>query len=429
MWTLMREHVGDAVSCDHTTGERRPALRVRPARRPSNLLRLAPAKEVEFLPARLDTAQALLTLVQETTMNTLTNRQISRRTLFSGAAFGTLGLTLAACGSSNSADGGTQAGGTVTVLTHDSFNVPEELIAAFQSSTGLTLELVAAGDAGELVNKLVLTKDAPLGDAVFGIDNTFASRALNEGVIDTAITVTLPSGVEVEQYVVADTPALVPIDFGEVCLNTDVTWFTEHGLAEPTTFEDLTKPEYKGLSVLINPSTSSTGLAFLIATIGHFGEGAWQQYWKDLVAGGAKIDEGWSDAYYTDFSGGGEGGAYPIVVSYASSPAATVSEDGTSSSTAAVPATATRQVEYAAVLAGAANPEGGKAFIEWMLSVEVQESIPDNMYMYPVNTEAELSEEISTFGTLSRNPVAVDPADIDANREAWLAAWTEAVGA
>ncbi|MCL3777250.1 MULTISPECIES: thiamine ABC transporter substrate-binding protein [unclassified Actinomyces] len=362
-------------------------------------------------------------------MTTLPNRPIARRALLTGAALGAVGLTLAACGS-RGADGDTQAGAsTVAVLTHDSFHVPDELIAAFESSTGLTLELVPAGDAGELVNKLVLTKDAPLGDAVYGIDNTFASRALGEGVIDTGVTVTLPDGVDVEQYLVADTPALVPVDFGEVCLNTDTTWFTEHGLAEPTSFEDLTKPEHKGLSVLINPTSSSTGLAFLVATIGHFGEGAWQQYWKDLVANGAKIDEGWSDAYYTDFSGSGEGGTYPIVVSYSSSPAATVSEDGTTSTTASVPATATRQVEYAGVLAGAANPEGATAFIEWMLSVEVQESIPDNMYMYPVNTRAALSEEIEAFGAVSRTPVVVDPADIDANREAWLAAWTEAVGA
>lgn len=360
-------------------------------------------------------------------MTTSVPARLARRTLFTGAALGALGLTLAACGSSGGSDGASTR--TVTVLTHDSFHVPEDLIAAFESSSGYHLELVASGDAGELVNKLVLTKDAPLGDAVFGIDNTFASRALGEGVIDTGVTPTLPEGVDVERYVVADTPALVPIDFGEVCLNTDVAWFEQHGLAQPSSFEDLTKPEYKDLTVLINPSTSSTGLAFLIATIGHFGKDAWQQYWKDLVANGAKIDEGWSDAYYTDFSGGGEGGAYPVVVSYSSSPAATVSEDGTTSSTASVLSTATRQVEYAGVLAGAANPEGATAFIEWMLSVEVQQSIPDNMYMYPVNSRAPLSEQMQTFGAVSDTPIVVDPADIDANREAWLAAWTEAVGA
>ncbi|WP_172120565.1 thiamine ABC transporter substrate binding subunit [Actinomyces faecalis] len=360
----------------------------------------------------------------------------TRRQVLGALGLGAVGASLAACGSkkpggtassTSSQAAGAGSGRKVTVLTHDSFHVPDELVAAFEKDTGYTLEIVPSGDAGELVNKLVLTKDAPLGDAVFGIDNTFASRALDEGVIDTSVTVTLPG--EAEQYVVGSTPALTPIDFGEVCLNVDTAWFADKGLTPPATFEDLTKEDYKDLFVAINPSTSSTGLAFLLATIGHFGEDGFAGYWKDLVANGAKIDEGWTDAYYTDFSGGGEGGTYPIVVSYSSSPAATVSEDGTSSSTASVLTTAFRQVEYAGALAGGANPEGAKAFIEWMLSADVQTSIPDNMYMYPVNPEATLSKDMMNFGQVSDSPITVEADAIAANREAWLATWTEAVGA
>ena len=360
----------------------------------------------------------------------------TRRQVLGVFALGAVGASLAACGSKGSGSSSSTSaasakaagsGSKVTVLTHDSFHVPDELVAAFEKETGYTLEIVPSGDAGELVNKLVLTKDAPLGDAVFGIDNTFASRALDEGVIDTSVTVTLPG--DADQYVVDATPALAPIDFGEVCLNVDSAWFADKGLTPPASFEDLTKEEYKGLLVAINPSTSSTGLAFLLATVGHFGEDGFADYWKKLVANGAKIDEGWTDAYYTDFSGGGEGGTYPIVVSYASSPAATVSEDGSSSSTASVLSTAFRQVEYAGALAGGTNPEGAKAFIEWMLSTDVQTSIPDNMYMYPVNPEATLSKEITAFGKVSDSPVTVKADAIAANREAWLATWTEAVGA
>lgn len=368
--------------------------------------------------------------------HSITHRVLAptRRQLLGALALGAVGTSLAACGSKGSGSASSTASGSsagsaskVTVLTHDSFHVPDELVAAFEKDSGYTLEIVPSGDAGELVNKLVLTKDAPLGDAVFGIDNTFASRALDEGVIDTSVTVTLPDGAE--QYVVDSTPALAPIDFGEVCVNIDSAWFADKGLTPPTSFEDLTKAEYKDLFVAINPSTSSTGLAFLLATIGHFGEDGFADYWKQLVANGTKIDEGWTDAYYTDFSGGGEGGTYPIVVSYSSSPAATVSEDGTSSSTASVLATAFRQVEYAGALAGGANPEGAKAFIEWMLSTDVQTSIPDNMYMYPVSPEATLSEAMTAFGKVSDSPVTVEADAIAANREAWLATWTEAVGA
>lgn len=372
-----------------------------------------------------------------THLTTALARPLTRRGVLAAGAASAVGLALAACGSGSSSAGssasvgassGASAGGKVTVVTHDSFSVPKELIAAFEKSTGYTLEIVPTGDGGELVNKLVLTKDAPLGDAFFGVDNSFASRVLSEGVVDTSVTVALPKGSD--EYVVNDTPALTPIDYGEVCVNIDKAYFEDKGLTAPETFEDLAKSEYKDLFVAINPSTSSTGLAFLLATVGHFGTGSdgFTAYWKSLVANGTKIDSGWSDAYYTDFSAGEGKGAYPIVLSYSSSPAATLTADGSASTTAALLKTATRQVEYAGVLAGASNPAGGKAFLEWMLSTDVQTSIPDNMYMYPVNPDATLSEAMTKFGAVSDSPVVVEPDDIAKNREAWLAAWTEAVG-
>lgn len=351
--------------------------------------------------------------------------RLSRRTLLAGSAATAVGLALAACGSKGSGGSGSAGGETVTVVTHDSFHVSDDLMKAFTSETGYTLKVATSGDAGALVNKLVLTKDAPLGDAVFGIDNTYATRALDQGVIDTSATVTLPKGAE--SYVVADTPALAPIDVGDVCLNIDTGYFSGKGLKPPATFEDLTRPEYKGLLVAINPTNSSPGMAWLLATIGHFGAGSFADYWKQLAAGGARIAEDWTTAYETDFSAGGKG-TYPIVVSYASSPSFTVSDDGASSSTSALLDTAFRQVEYAGVLKGAANPEGGKAFVTWMLSKAVQEDIPGQMYMYPVLSDAALPEALTKFGPLSKAPVKVDPKEITAHREEWLNTWTGAVG-
>lgn len=358
---------------------------------------------------------------------------LTRRRLLAGSGALAAAALLAACGkdagagaAAGSAASGA-AGSKVTVLTHDSFHVPDDLQAAFTKGTGYELELIPSGDAGELVNKLVLTKDAPLGDAVYGIDNTFASRALAEGIIDTSLTPTLPEGAD--QYLVDDTPALAPVDFGEVALNVDTQWFADKGLVAPATFEDLLKPEYKGLFVAINPATSSTGLAFLLATVAHFGADGFTDYWKKLAANGMRVDSGWTDAYETDFTAGGGEGTYPIVVSYSSSPVATIAEDGQSSRTASLPATALRQVEYAGALAGGSNPAGAKAFIEWMLSAPVQTSIPDNMYMYPVSPQATLSPEMTQFGPLSDSPLSVPADDIAAHREEWLAAWSEAVGA
>ena len=335
---------------------------------------------------------------------------LPRRTVVSAGAATAVGLALAACGSKDA--GGDTAGGdgkTVTVVTHDTFSVPDDLVSAFQNDTGCALELVASGDAGELTNKLVLTKDAPLGDAFFGVDSFFASRLLEEDVLDTSAAVALPAGAD--QYVLSDAPALTPIDFGEVAVNVDTAWFAEHGVAPPAAFEDLTEPEYKDLLVAINPSTSSVGLAFLVATVNHFGTaetGGFADYWKQLAANGVTIDSDWSNAYYTDFSGGGEGGVHPIVVSYSSSPAATVTADGSATTTASLPT---------------------KMFLTWLLSTAVQSTFSENMYVYPINPDATVSESMTTFGAASNSPIIADAAEVSANREAWLAAWTQAVGA
>ena len=69
-------------------------------------------------------------------------------------------------------------GGTVRLLTHDSFLVSDEVLAQFTAATGLEVEVLRAGDAGSMVNQAVLTAGNPVADVLFGLDNTFLSRAL-----------------------------------------------------------------------------------------------------------------------------------------------------------------------------------------------------------------------------------------------------------
>jgi len=305
--------------------------------------------------------------------------------------------------------------GTVTLVTHDSFALSDGILESFEEQSGLSVEVVQPGDGGTLVNQLVLTKDAPLGDLVFGIDNSFASRAVDEGVVASTTT---PDAFE---------GALVPIDYGDVCINVDHTWFAERGLAEPVTLEDLTAPAYKDLLVVPNAVTSSPGLSFLLATIGAFGEDGWQDYWSALKANGLKVADGWSDAYFTDFSGGGADGPRPIVLSYASSPPSTVPEGGTEPTTGALLDTCFRQTEYAGVLTGAENPDGAQQLLDFLLTDEVQNDIPGSMFMYPASPTATLPADWAAFAPLATDPFEVAPDQISANREAWLAAWSETV--
>lgn len=334
-------------------------------------------------------------------------------------------LTLAACGTGTSseprADQPSDDSHKLTVVSHGSFALPDELKDKFAESSGLDVTYAPMDDAGAMVNQLLLTKDSPLGDVVFGIDNTFASRAESEGIIDSYVSSKLD-----DRGKSMATEQMSPIDFGDVCVNADRVWFEQQGLDIPTTLDDLAKPEYKDLLVVPSPASSSPGLAFMLATIGAKGDG-WLDYWKSLDANGMSVVAGWAEAYNVEFSQGEGKGKRPLVLSYASSPAWTIGDDG-NSTTVNLPETCFRQVEYAAVLSGAQNPEGAKQFVDFLLSPEVQASIPENMYMYPVLEETALPEDWAKFAPLADKPFEVTPSEITAGREGWLEEWTEAIG-
>ncbi|MFC5729042.1 MULTISPECIES: thiamine ABC transporter substrate-binding protein [Nocardioides] len=313
---------------------------------------------------------------------------------------------------------------TVTLVTHESFALPDELVAAFEKETGYQLEISKLEDAGALTNELVLTKDNPVGDVVFGVDNTFATRALDEDVF-SSYAPTLPEGAEQYELEGDDDDALTPVDTGSVCVNVDDAWFRKQGIPAPQTIDDLRKPAYKDLFVVPAASTSSPGLAFLVATISEYGD-QWPTYWEDLMRNGAKVVKGWSDAYFTDFSY--SGGDRPIVVSYDSSPAFTLDKAGKRSTTSALLDACFGQVEYTGILEGdEVNEPGARAVIDWLLSADVQAALPESMYVFPVASETELPADWQRFAVRPEETVQVDPAQITESRRAWLEQWTEIV--
>jgi thiamine transport system substrate-binding protein len=339
------------------------------------------------------------------------------------AAVTTAAASLAAC----SLVGGSeqpQAATDVVLVTHDSFVLPKPLIQQFEDESGYHLIVHASGDGGTLTNKLVLTQGDPTGDVAFGVDNTFASRALDAGVFAKS-DVPLPAGAQ--QYVVpGDDGRLAPIDNGNVCVNVDTTWFASHHLAAPHSLGDLVKPAYKGLLAVPGATTSSTGLAFLLGTIGRYGD-AWPAYWQKLLANDALVTEGWSQAYETDFTQGGGHGDRPIVVSYDSSPADTVPKGSSTSNTSALLDTCFRQVEYAGVLTGAANVKGARAFVDFLLSPGVQRALPESMYVFPVRSGTPLPSTWAKFAVQPTHPFTVSPARVTKHRDAWLQQWSDLV--
>jgi thiamine transport system substrate-binding protein len=320
---------------------------------------------------------------------------------------------------------------SLVVATHDSFAVSDDIVKEFEQANNTKLQFLTLGDAGAALNKVILSKDAPLADVFFGVDNTFLSRALKADIFEPYAA----DGIDAvaSDLRLASDNQLTPIDFGFVNLNADAVWFANQGIALPTSLEDLTKPEYEGLLVAPNPATSSPGLAFLLATIGHFGEDNYLDFWEGLRANDVLITDGWSEAYFEHFTVGSAGkGDRPLVVSYSSSPPADVvyATDGRTEPASVnleLPGGAFRQVEYAGVLRGAKQPELARRFIDFLLSTRFQEDIPLQMFVYPVNPEAKLPEVFTNFATPPADPVTLDPAAIDANRERWIQAWTDAV--
>ncbi|MFC7496740.1 MULTISPECIES: thiamine ABC transporter substrate-binding protein [unclassified Nocardioides] len=334
-------------------------------------------------------------------------------------------LAASACstvGNDSGSESEEQQSDRVVLVTHESFVLPKKLQRQFEQESGYDLVVRASGDAGALTNKLVLTKEDPLGDVAFGVDNTFASRALEEGVF-AAYDATLPEGADQYRLPGDDDHALTPVDNASVCVNIDDTWFADQDLEPPTGLDDLADPAYRDLFVTSGAATSSPGMAFLLATIAEYGD-EWPDYWERLMDNGAKLTDGWSDAYQVDFTQGGGQGKRPIVLSYDSSPAFTIADDG-SSTTSALLDTCFRQVEYAGVLDGAANTDGAEALVDFLLTPEVQAALPTSMYVFPVDASVELPAEWATFAEQPTEPLEVDPADIAEHRDEWLRDWSD----
>jgi thiamine transport system substrate-binding protein len=331
-------------------------------------------------------------------------------------------LILAAC---SAQPAGPQS---LTVMTHDSFAVSDEVLAAFEAENNVAVTFIRSGDTGSAVNAAVLAAGKPIADVFYGVDNTFLSRAL-EGKIfeayDSPLLAEIPDGFKLDP----ENRAL-PVDFGDVCLNYDLAYFEEHDLPVPTHLDDLRRPEYAGLLAVPNPASSSPGLAFLFVTLGFYGGEGYLEYWQDLADNGVKVVGDWTTVYYTEFSRWG--GEYPIVVSYGSSPPFEVLDSDPPPDTPPTGVLAShmscyRQIEFVGILKGTENRKLAEKWVDFMLSKNFQEDLPGQMYVFPVNPNAELDQVFQDHLVLAENPIILDPEMIAEYREEWISRWREVV--
>ena len=310
-----------------------------------------------------------------------------------GAAF------LAGCGGSD------EQPTEVVLVTHDSFAISNDVKKAFEEESGLTLKILKAGDAGEVVTRALLTAGNPEGDVLFGVDNNLLERALDGDVFEPYES---PELATVDPALVLDPEhRATPIDRGDVCLNYDKEWFASRGLAPPQSLDELTLPRYRDQLVVENPATSTPGLAFMLATIAQFGD-RWQGYWRKLRANGVLVVDGWEDAYYVALLRlGGSKGKRPVVVSYASSPPAEVifaKPRPTRLRPASSRRAASGRSSSPASCAGAKNEEGARELVDFMLSKRFQEDIPLQMFVFPGPGRRRCPPEFERFAVVPERP-------------------------
>ncbi|CAN5822511.1 thiamine ABC transporter substrate-binding protein [soil metagenome] len=348
------------------------------------------------------------------------------------AALAAAGLAAVGASSATAAAPRSADSVTLTLVVYDSFpregTSLNEALDRFTDDTGIGVDVLVAGDAGTMVSKAVLTAGNPEGDVMFGVDDTNLSRAVAGGVFEpyTADGIDAVSD-ELRRLVPDD--MVTPVDFGDVCVNYDIDWFDEQGLAPPTTFEQLLDPEYEGLLVVPNPASSSPGLAFLLATIAHSGEDGWAEYWRALDDNDVTVVDGWTEAYYEQFTGSG-GSPHPLVVSYGSSPPAEVifaDPPVDEPRTAIVESTCFRQVEFAGVLRGTDHADEAGQLVDFLISPAFQAEIPLNLFVYPANSDVELPGVFTDFAVVPDEPLTLDPAVVAEHREGWIEEWTDIV--
>jgi len=344
------------------------------------------------------------------------------------AAFALSVLLFSACsGSSDSSSSNEPV--TLTLLAHDSFTPSEGIFDAFTASTGIKVEVVRTGDAGELITKAALTAGNPEGDVLWGVDNTLLSRALESDIFSRYES---PNTALMSEELLRNIPGheVTPVDTGDVCINYDIAWFEANNIAPPMTLDALMSGTYANLLVVPSAITSSPGLAFFLATVAEYGEDGWQDYWKALRENGVLVVDGWTQAYSTEFSGSSGKGERPIVVSYSSSPAAEVlfSNPPTDvAPTGVAPLTCFAQIEFAGVLRGTKHEAEAQKLIDYLTDVAFQSDLPLTQFVFPVNSNATIPDAFTRYISRPENPLTVEFDVIATNRSTWLDEWSTIV--
>lgn len=295
---------------------------------------------------------------------------------------------------------------TLTVYTYDSLAADYGLLPAitdqFETEQGITLKVVTFADTGAMINQLIAEKNDPQADIVMGIDNLDVARFGDDNLFANPTA----------------------FDYGYVGFVYDTTQLT---FTEPISLEALAEDEaYQDKIIIEQAGLSSPGTQLLAWGQAVFGDDA-NEFWEALAEQTLTVAPDWSTAYYTMFLNG----EAPIVLSYLTSPAYHIDQEG-SYQYAAIPMEDgyLKQTEYVAQVSGSTNTSSGQAFIDYVLSDSVQNQIPATQWMFPVGGDS--ATWPAAYGDIitptETEVVTLTDEEIKENFTAWLQDWNQAFG-
>lgn len=305
----------------------------------------------------------------------------------------------------------------LTIYAYDSFiswGLAEATMHKFEEANDCKVTLIGIGDAGQVLNRVILEKDYPQADIVVGIDNNYLAKALSYDILDPYKS---PNIEMIPDDLILDpTFHLTPFEYGFIAFVYDSEAITN----PPTSLRALTEPQWKEKIILEDPRTSSPGVAFLLWTIAVFGEDGYLDFWEHLKPSILTVTKGWDTAYGMFTSG-----EAPIVLSYATSPAYHVeTEQSTRYLAAPMEDGFYRQIEGMGIIKGAQHRELAEKFIDFMLTEEFQQEIPLTQWVFPVNPNVQLPDSFA-YAAQTDTFLSLDPELIAQHYDTWLKAWTE----
>lgn len=310
----------------------------------------------------------------------------------------------------------------LVVYAYSSFPAAD-IVERFEENHGVELVFVSPGGAGSTLSRLVTELDTGGTDAdVFlGLADTSLARALDHNVFEPYDPALLSNLSDIPEDILVDnTGHTLPFDYGYIAL----VYHPERigSIALPESLEELTDPRFENKIIMMDAS-SSTGQAFLMWTIAEFGEDGYLDYWRRLKPNLLTVTNSWSTGYQMF-----ENGEAPIILSYATDRVVAAVYGGEPEHEILLPqGQAYRQVELMGIVKGTDQRELAHAFIDYVLSPEVQTLLPTANLMYPANPKAELPAVFSDNMVVPENPVILDPQLVDKNLDRWLRDWSRVI--